>query len=73
VPIPDNILDQALAAMRNRGMDSVGMAKTLCFPDHPDEYAYRIKVKGTLRIDVEKQLAEQWQAAGKNFTQDELH
>ncbi len=56
VPIPGFILDQTLQSMRNRGMDGVGIAKTLCFPDHADEYAYRILVKGVLQKDFEAKL-----------------
>ena len=54
-------------SMRNWGMDGVGMAKTLCFPDHPDENTYRIMVKGTLQIDAENKLAEQWKSRREKF------
>ena len=71
-PIPGYILDSALDAMRNRGMDGVGIAKTLCFPDHPEEYAYSIMVKGILQKDIEENLRLQWKASGTEFTTAEL-
>lgn len=52
-PIPSDILDQTLHAMKNRGMDGVGVGKTLCFPAFPDHYAFRIMVKGRLQTDFE--------------------
>ncbi|RMG67590.1 MAG: FAD-binding protein, partial [Calditrichaeota bacterium] len=55
-PVPSYVLDRALAAMKNRGMDGVGVGKTLCFPDHPDDYAYRIMVKGWLQLEAEAWL-----------------
>ncbi|RMD96390.1 MAG: hypothetical protein D6814_11495, partial [Calditrichaeota bacterium] len=55
-PIPSYILDQTLHAMKNRGMDGVGVGKTLCFPDHPEDYAYRIMVKGMLQVEIEQRL-----------------
>ena len=57
-PVPSYILDKALHAMKNRGMDGVGVGKTLCFPEHPHDYAYRVMVKGMLQIEVERKLAE---------------
>ncbi|MFZ5517618.1 MAG: glutamate synthase-related protein [Candidatus Zhuqueibacterota bacterium] len=67
--IPGYILDQTLQSMRNRGMDGVGIAKTLCFPDHPNEYAYRILVKGRLHRDIEFELRKSQD--GKNEAMDE--
>jgi glutamate synthase domain-containing protein 2/FAD/FMN-containing dehydrogenase/ferredoxin len=55
-PIPSYILDKTLLAMKNRGMDGVGIAKTLCFPDYPTHYAYRIVVKGRLQLEIEEDL-----------------
>ena len=55
-PIPSYILDQALAAMKNRGMDGVGVAKSLCFPEFPDAYAFRIMVKGIQQREREIQI-----------------
>jgi len=55
-PVPSHILDQTLASMKNRGMDGVGIAKTMCFPDYPDHYAYRIMVKGQLQLEGEEHL-----------------
>ncbi|HHJ53401.1 MAG TPA: hypothetical protein ENJ89_09425, partial [Caldithrix abyssi] len=72
VPIPGIVLDKALDAMRNRGMDGVGIAKTLCFPEHAEEYAYSILVKGYLQLEVEENLRLQWEAENKSFTREEL-
>ncbi len=58
-PIPSYILDRTLTAMKNRGMDGVGVAKTFCYPDHPSHYAYRIMVKGRLQLEVEEELRNQ--------------
>ncbi len=55
-PIPSYILDKTLAAMKNRGMDGVGVAKTLCFPEYPHHYAYRFMVKGMLQQEMEERL-----------------
>jgi glutamate synthase domain-containing protein 1 len=52
--IPSYILDQALESMKNRGMDGVGVGKTLCFPEFPDHYAFRIMVKGRLQPEIEQ-------------------
>ncbi|NOX37835.1 MAG: FAD-binding protein [Calditrichaeota bacterium] len=57
--IPSYVLDRTLAAMKNRGMDGVGVGKTLCFPEFPDHYAYRIMVKGKLQLEVEDALRRQ--------------
>jgi glutamate synthase domain-containing protein 2/FAD/FMN-containing dehydrogenase/glutamate synthase domain-containing protein 3/ferredoxin/glutamate synthase domain-containing protein 1 len=57
--VPSYILDRTLHAMRNRGMDGVGMAKTLCFPHYPHHYAYRVMVKGQLQLEVEDRLRSQ--------------
>ncbi len=54
--VPSYVLDEALAAMKNRGMDGVGVGKTLCFPDYPHHYAFRVMVKGRLQVDFEKEL-----------------
>ncbi len=70
--IPGYILDSALDAMRNRGMDGVGIAKTLCFPDHPDAYAYSIMVKGILQTEIEENLRLQWNITGAKYSEDEL-
>lgn len=56
MPIPGHILDLTLQSMRNRGMDGVGIAKTLCFPDHANEYAFRVMVKGMLQKTVESSM-----------------
>ena len=58
-PIPSYVLDRALASMKNRGMDGVGVGKTLCFPQQPDHYAYRVMVKGKLQIELEAALQNQ--------------
>ncbi|MGH7494466.1 MAG: glutamate synthase-related protein, partial [bacterium] len=71
-PVPSYILDETLACMKNRGMDGVGVAKALCFPQHPDDYAYRVMVKGVLQIEMEENLALQWQAAGRRYSTGEL-
>ncbi len=55
-PVPSYILDEALHAMKNRGMDGVGVGKTLCFPEHPHHYAYRIMVKGRLQLEMEADI-----------------
>ncbi|RKZ11683.1 hypothetical protein DRQ50_13190, partial [bacterium] len=52
-PVPSHVLDEALHSMRNRGMDGVGVGKTMCFNDHPDHYAFRILVKGRLQAEIE--------------------
>ena len=54
--VPSYILDEALYAMKNRGMDGVGVGKTLCFPEYPHHYAYRIMVKGVLQLEMEAEL-----------------
>jgi len=72
MPIPGIVLDEGLNAMRNRGMDGVGIAKTLCFPEHAEEYAYRILIKGYRQLDIEENLKLQWQAEGKDFSEAEL-
>jgi glutamate synthase domain-containing protein 2/ferredoxin/glutamate synthase domain-containing protein 1 len=56
--IPSYILDQTLLSMKNRGMDGVGVGKTLCYPEQADQYAYRIMVKGFLQKDVEESLSQ---------------
>lgn len=71
-PIPGIVLDEGLNAMRNRGMDGVGIAKTLCFPQHPDEYAYRVMVKGVWQEDIENRLESQWLAEGRSISPQEL-
>ncbi len=71
-PIPGYILDKALEAMRNRGMDGVGIAKTLCFPEYPDAYAYSIMVKGVQQREIENNLRLQWQTSGQDFSEDDL-
>lgn len=73
VPIPGSVLDEGLNAMRNRGMDGVGIAKTLCFPEHADEYAFRVMVRAVWQRDVEKELEIQWQKKGKRYTGEQLH
>jgi len=55
--IPSYILDQALHSMKNRGMDGVGVGKTLCFPEYPDHYAYSLMVKGILQTEMEQRLS----------------
>ena len=54
--VPSFVLDEALHAMKNRGMDGVGVGKTLCFPEFPDAYAYRVMVKGRLQLEMEAEL-----------------
>ncbi|MGH1365119.1 MAG: glutamate synthase-related protein [Calditrichia bacterium] len=54
--VPSYILDEALYAMKNRGMDGVGVGKTLCFPEFPHHYAYRVMVKGKLQLEMEEHL-----------------
>jgi len=72
IPIPGIVLDNALDSMRNRGMDGVGIAKSLCFPEHPDEYAYSVMVKAVQQRDMESNLRLQWETEGKTFSEDEL-
>jgi len=71
-PIPGYILDSALDAMRNRGMDGVGVAKTLCFKENPDQYAYSIMVKGVFQKEIEENLRLQWQTTGNEYSEEEL-
>ena len=71
-PIPSYILDETLACMKNRGMDGVGVAKALCFPNHPEDYAYRVLVKGVLQKEMEENLTLQWRAEGRKFSSAEL-
>ena len=54
--VPSYVLDEALHAMKNRGMDGVGVGKTLCFPELPHHYAYRVMVKGRLQLEMEETL-----------------
>ncbi|MCP5045761.1 MAG: FAD-binding protein, partial [bacterium] len=72
VPIPGIVLDEGLNAMRNRGMDGVGIAKTLCFPKHVDQYAYRVMVKGIWQKYIEAELETQWQQEERAYTEDRL-
>jgi len=72
VPIPGIVLDKGLNAMRNRGMDGVGIAKTLCFPQFAEQYAYSILIKGFLQKDIEENLRFQWKSEGKSFTEQKL-
>jgi glutamate synthase domain-containing protein 2/FAD/FMN-containing dehydrogenase/ferredoxin/glutamate synthase domain-containing protein 1 len=72
VPIPGIVLDEGLNAMRNRGMDGVGIAKTLCFPEHAEEYAFRVMVKGVWQKDIETRLESLWQKEKRSFTKDQL-
>ncbi|MCP5048894.1 MAG: hypothetical protein GY940_17115, partial [bacterium] len=72
VPIPGIVLDEGLNAMRNRGMDGVGIAKTLCFPKHVDQYAYRVMVKGIWQKYIEEELETQWQEEERAYTEDRL-
>ncbi|MBN2008964.1 FAD-binding protein [candidate division KSB1 bacterium] len=72
VPIPAHILDRTLHSMRNRGMDGVGVAKTMCFPDHPDDFAFRVLVKGILQIEMEDIIRRQWIQRDEKFTTDQL-
>ncbi len=67
--VPSYILDEALYAMKNRGMDGVGVGKTLCFPKHPHHYAYRIMVKGRLQLEMEEDLRRR---NGKVYTPEEF-
>ena len=71
-PIPSYILDRTLAAMKNRGMDGVGVAKSLCFPEHPNDYAFRVMIKGVHQTEVEAALARKTEAARQNMTVKEL-
>ena len=66
-PVPSRVLDETLHSMRNRGMDGVGVGKTMCFNDHPDHYAFRVLVKGRLQTEVEAELE-----AGGNSDTGEL-
>ncbi len=68
-PVPGYILDEALYAMKNRGMDGVGVGKTLCFPQFPHHYAYRIMVKGRLQLEMEEDLRRR---NGKVYTPEEF-
>jgi len=72
ISVPGIVLDRALDAMRNRGMDGVGIAKSLCFPEHPDEYAYSVMVKAILQKDMESNLRLQWETEGRSYSEDEL-
>ncbi|MEE4310989.1 MAG: glutamate synthase-related protein [candidate division KSB1 bacterium] len=70
--VPGYILDRALQSMRNRGMDGVGMAKTLCFPDHPNDYAFSVLVKAVDQTEMETRLVEEWEYKGIPFSQEKL-
>ncbi|HQU71292.1 MAG TPA: glutamate synthase-related protein, partial [Calditrichia bacterium] len=67
--VPSYVLDEALYAMKNRGMDGVGVGKTMCFPDHPHDYAYRVMVKGRLQLEME---AEFLSRNGEELSAEEL-
>ncbi|NUM35480.1 MAG: alpha-hydroxy-acid oxidizing protein, partial [Candidatus Brocadiae bacterium] len=67
-PIPSYILDHTLYSMRNRGMDGVGVGKTLCFRNYPHHYAYSLMVKGMLQPECERMLLEE----DKSLTQESL-
>ena len=68
-PVPSFVLDEALHAMKNRGMDGVGVGKTLCFTDFPHHYAYRVMVKGRLQLEMEEDLRRR---NGKTWTPEEF-
>jgi len=72
VPIPGIVLDEGLNSMRNRGMDGVGIAKTLCFPHHAEEYAFRIMVKGVWQKNVELELQALWTDEKRPFSETQL-
>ncbi|HRX51425.1 MAG TPA: glutamate synthase-related protein [Candidatus Krumholzibacteria bacterium] len=67
-PVPSHVLDEALNAMRNRGMDGVGVGKSLCFPARPDHYAFRVLVKGWLQREVEAERGDADRAAARAET-----
>ena len=58
-PVPSYIVHKTLYAMRNRGMDGVGLAKSLCFPDHSNEYAFMVLVKGVFQTEMEEIVREE--------------
>ncbi|MFC2088557.1 glutamate synthase-related protein, partial [Calditrichota bacterium] len=58
--IPSYILDRVLYSMKNRGMDGVGVGKTLCFPEYPNHYSFRVMVKGILQNEMEEKLNKQY-------------
>ena len=57
-PVPAEILHKTLQSMENRGMDGVGIAKSLCFPSNPDEYAFTVLVKDPLQIETESSFRD---------------
>ncbi len=71
-PIPSYILDHTLYAMRNRGMDGVGVGKTLCFKTYPNHYAYSLMVKGLLQLDCEKKIQEDLSLSHETMSQESL-
>ena len=40
-------------------MDGVGLAKSLCFPDHSNEYAFMVLVKGVFQTEMEEIVREE--------------
>ena len=51
--IPSHVMDLMLDRMANRGMDGVGIWKGGCYPEHLDEYALHILIKGIRQDEVE--------------------
>jgi glycolate dehydrogenase FAD-linked subunit len=54
--IPSHVMDLMLDRMANRGMDGVGIWKGGCYPQHMNQYAIHVLVKGMLQSQVEQEL-----------------
>jgi glutamate synthase domain-containing protein 2/glutamate synthase domain-containing protein 3/ferredoxin/glutamate synthase domain-containing protein 1 len=54
--IPSHVMDLMLDRMANRGMDGVGIWKGGCYPQHMNQYAIHVLIKGTLQSQVEQEL-----------------
>jgi glutamate synthase domain-containing protein 2/FAD/FMN-containing dehydrogenase/glutamate synthase domain-containing protein 3/ferredoxin len=55
--IPSHVMDLMLDRMANRGMDGVGIWKGGCYPQHMNQYAIHVLVKGILQPQVEQEYA----------------
>ena len=55
--IPSHVMDLMLDRMANRGMDGVGIWKGGCYPQHMNQYAIHVLVKGMLQSQVEQECA----------------
>ncbi len=53
--IPSHVMDLMLDRMANRGMDGVGIWKGGCYPNHLEDYAIHVLIKGPLQTQIEEE------------------